>query len=257
MANPRVAKTTIRARKAKAEPGLTLLRCRATFRASWVCTFQCRTTHLVTPAVVARVCHVVSDDGVSKLVKGLSVHGTTNTIGLRTTVPGKQVGAGIVGERGTVIRLAVDVVETSMSVWSLVLGVVDALPICTLVDTECARVANVTVNLPIASIAFDTRWTALAVEADGCTGALIVRFALFTVRLEFNLIVSRVDAKPTPAKAHHLDKSCLVPSHSVCSLVVHALVMTWEASVLETGTAFEKATSFATRFKVSGTVLVV
>jgi hypothetical protein len=177
--------------------------------------------------MVSSVSNIVTDDRMPELVKRLCIDRTANAISLSTAVPSEQVGSRVSGKRGAIIGLAIDVVETRVSVWSLVLGIINALAVGALEHTKGARIANIAVDFPIASIAFDAWRTALSVEANRCSGTFFVCFAIFSVRLELGLVIGWVDAKSTTAKAHDLDKPCLVPSHSICRFVIHALVMAW------------------------------
>ena len=207
--------------------------------------------------MVADVRHVVPDDGVAELVVRLRVHHSADAVGLGAAVPSEEVGARVPRVRRAVVGLAVDVVQARVPVRRLVLLVVDALPVRALEDAERARVAYVAVHLPLARVALDARGTALAVEADGGAGALLVLLAVLSVRLELGLVVGRVDAEPAAAEAHHLDEPRLVPRPPISRLGVHALVVAGEAGVLEAGAALQQAARLAPRLDVRGAVLVV
>jgi hypothetical protein len=137
------------------------------------------------------------------------------------------------------------------------LGVVDALPIRTAIHSKGPGVSNVAIDLTVAGVALDSGRTALAVEANGSAFALVVFLANLTVLFQVFHKKRGVDAKPTAAEAHDLDKPSLGPRHSICRLIVHALVVAGQTGVLKPGTAFEKATRLARRLYKRGAVLVV
>lgn len=193
----------------------------------------------------------------SKLVKCGRIHSPANTIGLSSAVSSQQIGSGVARGCKTVVGLAIIIVQASVSIRGLILSVIDALPVCALVHAKGARISNVAVHLAVASVAFNSGRTALAVEANGSTLTLFIFLANLTILFQILLEKRRINAEAAAAKAHDLYKPSLIPCRSIGGAVVHALVVAGKASVLESGAAFEKATRFARRFYNLGTVLVV
>ena len=245
------------ARKPECKPGQASLGSWVARRTQRVGALECSSAHLVSPAVESGVRNVVSNGRVSKLVVRGSVYCAANAVGLRTAVPSKEVGSSVSRKGGAVVGLAIDVVQASVPVRSLVLSVVDALPVRALEDAKGARVADVAINFAIASVALDAGRTALAVEANGCAFALGILFALLSVLFQLLNVVGGVDAEPAAAEAHDFDETGLGPRHAVGGAVVHALVVAGEAGVLVAGSAFKEATRRAPGLDVGGAVLVV
>lgn len=166
MANSRIAEAPVGASKSKRKSSFALLSCGAALCAKRVGTFEHRSAHLVAPAMISSVSNIITDDRMSELVKRLCIDRTANAISLSSAVPSKQVGSRVSGKRCAIIGLAINVVETRVSVWSLVLGIINALAVGALEHAKGARVANIAIDFPIASIAFDAWRTALAIEAN-------------------------------------------------------------------------------------------
>jgi hypothetical protein len=136
MANSRVAEAPVGACESKRKSGFALLSGWAAFCAERICAFEHGSAHLVAPAVVSSVSNIITDDRMSELIKRLCIDRAANAICLSTAVSSKQVCSRVVGKCCTVIRLAIDVVETRVSIRSLVLGIVNALAVGALENTK-------------------------------------------------------------------------------------------------------------------------
>ena len=221
------------------------------------CTLELEAPHAVSPAVVARMGLVVGDDGVSELVKSGSVLQATDSVGGRSTVPLQQVGARVIGKRGTIVALTIAIVEASVAAWSRIVSRKDALSVRTGEHPKGTRVAHVTVHLPRACITFNARGSALAIEAHRVGRAFLVPVTGLSILLCSGGHIHGRHVKTRSTDAHDIHKPWNGPQRGVSCLVVQALVVPWQASILKPRATLQSAAILATRggLRVGGLVV--